>query len=139
MKESGTRGRRRTRSEARNEETRRRWEEGKKVDRKRKRGMRRQGNGDERTTDEETKGRTDERPSGQEKGRCETMGTRYELTRDEEGVRRVILAIYIINFNYNLFNIIYLLNITLGFPRIVFCSLVFFFIVVVVKFSYAVF
>ena len=30
------------------------------------------------------------------------MGTRDELKRDEEGARRVILAIQIINFNYNL-------------------------------------
>ena len=37
--------------------------------------------------DKRTKDRADER-----KGGCETMGTRDELTRDEEGVRRVILA-----------------------------------------------
>ena len=53
--------------EARNEEMRRRWEEGKRDDRTRKRGMRRRGNGDEQTMDKEMKGRADERPSGQEK------------------------------------------------------------------------
>ena len=41
--------------------------------------------GDERTR---KRGRTDERQGGRE-----TMGSRDELKRDEEGVRRVILAI----------------------------------------------
>ena len=41
--------------------------------------------GDERT---KKRGQTDERQGGRE-----TMGTRDELKRDEEGVRRVILAL----------------------------------------------
>ena len=44
------------------------------------------------------------------------MGTRDELTRDGDNVRRGSLTVWIVNVNYNLLDIIYLLNIILGSP-----------------------